>query len=213
MSEISSPLPTAYASLEPAEVWRHFGALNAIPRPSGHEDGARAYVQRVAEEHQAMWKTDARGNIVVRVPARGSSDAAPIVVLQSHLDMVCQKRPDVTHDFFKDPITPRRIGDQIYASGTTLGADNGVGAAMALAVLTAPGLTHGPLELLFTVEEETGLYGAANLNPELVRGRRMINLDSEDPKELTIGCAGGRFDSLASNQSGSGGSGSLSSGS
>lgn len=191
MSESIAALPAAYADLEPAEVWRHFGALNSIPRPSGHEDGARAYVQHIAEENQAMWKTDARGNIVVRVPNRGGSDTSPIVVLQSHLDMVCQKRPDVTHDFLKDPITPRRLDDKIYASGTTLGADNGIGAAMALAVLTTPGLIHGPLELLFTVEEETGLYGAANLNPEIVRGRRLINLDSEDPKELTIGCAGG----------------------
>jgi dipeptidase D len=196
MPESLAALPAAYANLEPAEVWRHFGALNSIPRPSGHEDGARAYVQRVAEEHQAMWKTDARGNIVVRVPPRGGKDSSPVVVLQSHLDMVCQKRPDVTHDFLKDPITPRRLGDQIFASGTTLGADNGVGAAMALAVLTAPGLTHGPLELLFTVEEETGLYGAANLNPELIRGRRLINLDSEDPKEITIGCAGGAGTSI-----------------
>lgn len=188
--------PTVYADLQPAAVWRHFGALNSIPRPSGHEEAARAYVQRVAESQQALWKTDARGNICVRVPARHAPIDAPIVVLQSHLDMVCQKRPDVIHNFSTDPIVPHQLEDKIYASGTTLGADNGMGAAMMLAVLTSPDLTHGPLELLFTVEEETGLYGAAHLDPELVRGRLLINLDSEDPDEITIGCAGGASTTL-----------------
>jgi dipeptidase D len=188
--------PPVYEGLEPASVWRHFGALNSIPRPSGQEDAARAYVQKLAESERAMWKTDARGNICVRVPARGSSPDTPVVVLQSHLDMVCQKRPDVTIDFTRDPITPRRLDDKIYASGTTLGADNGLGAAMMLALLTSHELTHGPLELLFTVEEETGLFGAAHLDPELVRGRLLVNLDSEDPEEITIGCAGGASTSL-----------------
>ncbi len=183
--------PAVYADLQPAEVWRHFGALNSIPRPSGREEAARAYVQKVAEAHQALWKTDARGNICVRVPPRRAPLNAPVVVLQSHLDMVCQKRPDVVHNFDTDPIVPHQLGDKIYASGTTLGADNGMGAAMMLAVLTSPELTHGPLELLFTVEEETGLFGAAHLDPQLVRGRLLINLDSEDPDEITIGCAGG----------------------
>ena len=182
-----------YADLEPREVWRHFDALNAIPRPSGREEEARQYVQKIAVENGAMWKTDARGNICVRVGARGpqSVEGKTIVVLQSHLDMVCQKRPDVAHDFERDAITPRRLGDKIYASGTTLGADNGIGAAMMLAVLSSPDVVNGPLELLFTVEEETGLYGAALLDPEIVRGQTMINLDSEDPDEITIGCAGG----------------------
>ncbi|RYG67176.1 aminoacyl-histidine dipeptidase [bacterium] len=188
--------PTVYEGLEPSAVWHHFGALNAIPRPSGQEEAARAYVQEVAESRRAMWKTDARGNICVRVPARGAAADAPIVVLQSHLDMVCQKRPDVKHDFDHDPIAPRRVDDRIYASGTTLGADNGMGAAMMLAVLTSDDLKHGPLELLFTVEEETGLFGAAFLDPELVRGRLLVNLDSEDPEEITIGCAGGASTSL-----------------
>lgn len=188
--------PAVYADLQPAAVWRHFGALNSIPRPSGHEEAARAYVQKVAEAHQALWKTDARGNICVRVPARRAPLNAPIVVLQSHLDMVCQKRPEVTHNFNIDPIVPHQLDGKIYASGTTLGADNGVGAAMMLAVLTSPELTHGPLELLFTVEEETGLFGAAHLDPELVRGRLLINLDSEDPDEITIGCAGGASTTL-----------------
>jgi len=191
-----SQLPDAYAGLEPSEVWRHFGAINQIPRPSGREDAARAFVQRLAEERRAMWKVDAFGNTVVRVPPREARADAPVVVVQSHLDMVCQKRPGVEHNFETDPILPRRDGDRIYASGTTLGADNGLGAALALALLTTNEIKHGPLELLFTTEEETGLYGATHLDPELVRGRLLINLDSEDPDELTIGCAGGAGTSL-----------------
>jgi dipeptidase D len=113
------------------------------------------------------------------------------VVIQAHLDMVCEKRPGVTHNFLTDPIQPRIEGGSVYATGTTLGADNGIGVACALATLTQPGLVHGPLELLFTVEEETGLHGAANVDPLLIAGRLLINLDSENPRELTIGCAGG----------------------
>ena len=186
-----SQLPAVYEGLQPTEVWRHFGALNQIPRPSGREEAARAFVQRLAEERRAMWKVDAYGNIVVRVPPREARADAPVVVVQSHLDMVCQKRPGVEHNFETDPIVPRREADRIYASGTTLGADNGLGAALALALLTTDGLKHGPLELLFTTEEETGLFGATHLDPDLVRGRLLVNLDSEDPNELTIGCAGG----------------------
>ena len=186
---------SAYAGLQPLEVWRHFAHLNAIPRPSEHEEAARAYVQNAAQSVGAKWKIDARGNICVQVGARGDESVvahdAPTVVLQSHLDMVCQKRPNVAHDFLNDPIVARREGDKIYASGTTLGADNGIGAAMMLAVLTSPNLTHPNLELLFTVEEETGLDGAAHLDADLVHGRLMINLDSEDPDEITVGCAGG----------------------
>ncbi|MBW3636225.1 MAG: beta-Ala-His dipeptidase [Armatimonadetes bacterium] len=191
-----TPLPPAYFGLEPAAVWQHFGALNQIPRPSGQEDAARAYVQHMAQNHGATWQTDARGNLVVRVAAREARGDAPIVTLQSHLDMVCQKRPDVAHDFNLDPIVPRRDGDKIFALGTTLGADNGIGAAMMLAILTNPPTRHGPLELLFTVEEETGLFGAAHLDGQLVRGRLLVNLDSEEGDEITVGCAGGATTNL-----------------
>ena len=191
-----TPLPAAYENLEPAAVWKQFAALNAIPRPSGAEDAARAYVQQLAATREARWDMDARGNLVVHLPASDARRAAPTVVLQSHLDMVCQKRPNVEHDFDVDPIVPRREGDRIYATGTTLGADNGLGAAMMLAILSEDNIEHPPLELLFTVEEETGLFGAAELEPELVKGRLMINLDSEDPDEITIGCAGGAGTSL-----------------
>lgn len=181
-----------YSGLEPREMWRHFAALNSIPRPSGQESAARAYVKQIAEAADATWQEDSAGNIVVRVRASSPEEAStPGVVIQSHLDMVCEKRPDVTHSFETDPIVPRRDGDRIYASGTTLGADNGIGAAMALALLTTPDVQHGPLELLFTVEEETGLYGAMKLDPALLQSRMMVNLDSEDPEEITVGCAGG----------------------
>ncbi len=190
------PLPAAYENLEPAAVWKQFAALNAIPRPSGAEDAARAYIQQLAAAREARWDVDARGNLVVQLPASDANVEAPIVVLQSHLDMVCQQRPNVNHDFDVDPILPRREGDKITATGTTLGADNGLGAAMMMAILAEDGLKHPPLELLFTVEEETGLFGATELDPELVKGRLMINLDSEDPDEITIGCAGGAGTSL-----------------
>jgi dipeptidase D len=180
-----------YAGLEPRELWRHFGALNRIPRASHNEAAARAYVQQAADAAGARWQTDAYGNTVVTVPASPGREGAAPVVIQAHLDMVCEKRPDVVHDFSRDPIRPQLQGDRISATGTTFGADNGIGAAAALAAMTDPSVEHGPLELLFTVEEEIGLNGAANLDPALVSARRLINLDSENPRELTIGCAGG----------------------
>jgi dipeptidase D len=180
-----------YEGLEPRELWRHFGELNGTPRPSKKEAAARDYVLRVAAAAGAEAITDARGNAIIRVPATTDGSGAPSVAVQAHLDMVCEKRPGVQHDFDTDPIRPRIEGDWVYATGTTLGSDNGIGAAAALALLTERGLAHGPLELLFTVEEETGLHGAANLDPSQVRSRLMINLDSEDPSVLTVGCAGG----------------------
>lgn len=185
-------LPPAYEGLEPVEVWRHFAALNAIPRPSGHEDAARSVIQALADAAGFPWSTDAVGNLVVRLPATVPGDDAPTTIVQSHLDMVCEARPGLSVDWLTDPIRPERAEDVIRASGTTLGADNGIGAAMAMALITAPGLEHGPLELLFTVEEEVGLSGAMALDGSLLGGRLLINLDSEDPEELTIGCAGGR---------------------
>ena len=180
-----------YHGLEPRGLWTHFAALNRIPRRSGREAAAREYVQRVAAAAGASWSQDERGNTVVRVAGTPGAEDAPVVAVQAHLDMVCEKRPEVEHDFDRDPIRPRVEGDQVYAGGTTLGADNGIGAAAALALLTERDLEHGPLELIFTVEEETGLYGAMALDPSLVQARMLVNLDSEDPRELTIGCAGG----------------------
>lgn len=180
-----------YEDCTPPELWRHFAALNRIPRRSGNEAEARDYVRTVAEAAGAEFLTDAFGNAVVRVAATPGREAAPVTAIQAHLDMVCEKRPEVEHDFDRDPILPRREGDRVYATGTTLGADNGIGAASALAVLTTPKLEHGPLELIFTTEEEVGLRGATALDPALLSAAYLINLDTEEPDEVIIGCAGG----------------------
>lgn len=180
-----------YDGLEPAELWRHFAALNEIPRPPGHEAAARAYVRQVADAHGAELVQDEHGNALVRVRGRDAfADARPVAV-QAHLDMVCDSAPGVQHDFTRDPILARRDGDTIRARDSTLGADNGIGVAAALALLTQPDVRCGPLELLFTVEEETGLYGALALDANMLRARSLINLDSEDDDALTVGCAGG----------------------
>ncbi len=184
-------LPAAYEGLEPAPVWRAFALLNSIPRPSGREAAVRAAIFELAQDRGLETRCDERGNSVVLVPARGAAPEAKSVALQAHLDMVCQKTPEVTFDFDSDAIVPRREGDRIFASGTTLGADNGIGVAFMIALLEEVADVHPPLELLFTVEEETGLYGAALLDPGLVSARRLINLDSEEDDEITIGCAGG----------------------
>ena len=184
-------LPQAYDQLEPAPVWSAFALLNSIPRPSGGEKTLREAICHLAQERECEFQTDERGNLVVRVPGKSCTSDAPVVALQAHLDMVCQKRPEVEIDFERDAIVPRRDGDKIFASGTTLGADNGIGVAFMIALLEGEAPAHPPLELLFTVEEETGLYGAALLDPSLVSARRLINLDSEEDDEITIGCAGG----------------------
>lgn len=182
---------SVYEGLEPAHLWQYFADLNMIPRPPGHEAKARSYVQEVAEKGGAEYRIDARGNMVVYLPALGAAPQAPSVAVQAHLDMVCEKRSGLEHDFFSDPITPRRQGDWIYGSGTTLGADNGIGVAACLSLITDSSTVHGPLELVFTVEEETGLHGASDLDTSLINSRMLINLDSEDPAGVTVGCAGG----------------------
>jgi dipeptidase D len=180
-----------YAGLEPVELWRHFAALNRIPRAPANEAGAREYVRSVAVAAGGEFAADARGNALVRVAARPGRERAVTIAVQAHLDMVCESAPGVEFDFARDPILARRDGDVISARETTLGADNGIGAAAALALLSTPELPCGPLELLFTVEEETGLHGALELDASLLRARSMINLDSEDDQALTVGCAGG----------------------
>src|SRR6185312_13865644 len=174
-------------------LWKHFDDLLTIPRPSKHEEKARDYVIGVAERKGLRHREDTIGNVVVLKPASPGKEASPAVVLQAHLDMVTEKNAGTVHDFFKDPILPRREGDWVKATGTTLGADNGIGAATLLAVLDADDLVHGPLELLFTVDEETGLTGALDLDPVALdlKGRLLLNLDSEEEDTVTVGCAGG----------------------
>jgi dipeptidase D len=187
-----------FAGLEPEDVWTHFAELTRIPRASKHEELARAYVAGWAQRRGLETRVDEAGNVVVRVGATTGRERTPIVVLQSHLDMVCERDPDSPFDPTEGRIRVVREGDWVLAEGTTLGADNGIGVAAALAVADDAGLEHGPLELLFTVSEEQGLDGAKALDPVLVRGRLLLNLDGTSDGALTIGCAGSVHTSCAS---------------
>lgn len=182
----------AIRGIEPQIFWNSFAAISAIPRPSGHEEGVGRYVLDRARQLGFEAAQDGCGNIVVRLPATPGKERVASICLQSHLDMVCEKNEGKVHDFLKDPIELVRQGDVITANGTTLGADNGIGVATSLAIMEDRTLEHGPLELLFTVEEETGLRGAKNLSPQLVASRTLLNLDSEEEGAFYIGCAGGK---------------------
>ncbi len=177
--------------LEPRLLWKHFDMIRTIPRCSGQEERAREYVTGFGRDHGFETQQDETGNAVVKVPASPGLESAPTVILQGHLDMVCEKNSDVEHDFSKDPIEVEIDGDWITARGTTLGADNGVGLAAALAVAEDPTVKHGPLELLFTVDEETGLTGARTLAKGMLKGKILLNLDSEELGAVFVGCSGG----------------------
>lgn len=180
-------------SLEPKAVFSQFARILAIPRPSGHEEKIAEHVLEAAKRKGASAERDAAGNVVVRVAATKGREKSPVTVLQTHLDMVGEKRATSAHDFTKDPIRPRLDGEWLYATETTLGADNGIGVAAALAILEneSGDLVHGPLELLFTIDEETGLTGAKKLSPKILKGKRLLNLDSEEDGLFFIGCSGG----------------------
>jgi dipeptidase D len=179
------------SGVKPEKVWEHFTAISMIPRCSQNEDGIRKYLTEQADSRGLEWDGDEAGNIAIRVPATSGYENRETVVLQGHMDMVCEKNADTSHNFATDPIKLRRDGDTLHAEGTTLGADNGIALAMGLAVLDDPEAEHGPLELLFTTDEESGLTGALGLDPALIRGRTLINLDSEEEGVFYIGCAGG----------------------
>ena len=183
--------------LNPTSLWTHFAEFLKIPHCSGNEKAIGDYIVSVAKRNQLEWQRDGVGNVVVSKPASPGMEKSPGVILQGHLDMVCEKNSDVEHDFSQDPIQAEIIDDWIQAKGTTLGADNGIGNAAALAIMEDKTLNHPPLEFLFTVEEETGLTGATQIKPDFLKGTRLLNLDSEDEGEFTIGCAGGA-DSLIS---------------
>jgi dipeptidase D len=183
-------MATFVSDLEPRPLWRHFDQILATPRPSKQEAALRDAIRSWAAGRKLATRVDAYGNLVVAVPASAGREGAHTVVLQSHLDMVAEKNSDVAFDFERDPIVPRREGDWLYATGTTLGADNGIGVAAMLAAAESDGV-HGPLELLFTVEEENGLLGASALDPALVTGRTLLNLDTEEEGSLYVGCSGG----------------------
>ena len=187
---------TFVETLEPQALWLHFDRILTIPRGSGDEERMRQHVTAIAQGCGLAAKTDATGNVVVRKPGTTGRESAPVTVLQSHLDMVNEKNSDVDHDFATDAITPARDGDYLTAEGTTLGSDNGIGVAAMLALMEATDVAHGPLEFLFTVDEETGLTGASNLDGDLLEGRRLLNLDSEEEGALYVGCAGGADSNL-----------------
>lgn len=168
-----------------------FEAISAIPRCSKNESQVATWLMDWAREHGYAYRSDAAGNLVIRVPASAGMQDRPTVILQGHMDMVCEKTPASTHDFERDPIRVVRDGDWIHAEGTTLGADNGIALAMAMALTGDKSVCHPPLELLFTVDEESGLIGAHKLDASLIEGRILINIDSEDEGVFTIGCAGG----------------------
>lgn len=182
--------------LKPSLIWECFDEITKVPRPSCHEEKIRAYLLDFAKKHGIESKTDKVGNVVLKKPASKGFESAPTVVLQSHMDMVAEKNGDVQHDFLNDPIQTYIDGDWVKAKGTTLGADNGIGMAAALAVMADDTLRHGPIEALFTMNEEVGLEGAQNLGEGMIDGKILINLDSEDDGEIFIGCAGG-IDSTA----------------
>ncbi|RLF54616.1 MAG: cytosol nonspecific dipeptidase [Thermoplasmata archaeon] len=177
--------------LEPKIVWKHFDEIRKIPRCSKHEEKIREHIVNFAKRHNLEYQVDKVGNVVVRKPASKGMEDRPMVVLQSHMDMVCEKNKDVVHDFSKDPIKVKIDGEWVKAEGTTLGADDGIGVATALAILEEKDLKHPPIEALFTVDEETGLTGAFAIEKDFLKGRVMINLDSEDFGVIYIGCAGG----------------------
>ena len=183
--------------LKPELVWKHFEDITKIPRPSKHEERILEYLKNFANERSFEMREDSTGNIVVLRPGSSGGENAPIIIIQSHVDMVCEKNRDSDHDFMKDPLQLYIEDGWLKAEGTTLGADNGIGVAAAMALLDMPDTVKlPPLECLFTVDEETGLTGAFALSGEIIKGRTMLNLDTEDWGEICIGCAGGGDSSI-----------------
>jgi dipeptidase D len=178
--------------LQPSAIWGYFYEITQIPRPSKKEERIVAWLLDFAKEHNLEVKKDHVGNVLITKPATKGKEHVPTVILQSHVDMVCEKNANVTHDFDKDPIETIIDGDWVKANGTTLGADNGIGVAAQMAILAANDIAHGKIEALFTVDEETGLTGAYALEKDFLTGKMLINLDTEEEGEIYIGCAGGK---------------------
>lgn len=182
--------------LKPQGVFHYFAEICKVPRPSKKEEKIIAYLQAFGKKHNLETLTDEVGNVLIKKPATPGMENRKTIVLQSHVDMVCEKNNDVQHDFLNDPIETEIDGEWLKAKGTTLGADNGIGVATELAILADDTIAHGPLECLFTIDEETGLTGAFALKEGFMNGDILLNLDSEDEGELFIGCAGG-IDTIA----------------
>lgn len=184
-------MTTAIRELSPQPVWNYFSDLNAVPRPSKQEERAIEFIIDFGKSLGLETTRDAIGNVLIRKPATPGKENSPVVCLQSHLDMVHQKNAGTDFDFSRQGIKMLLEGDWVKADGTTLGADNGIGVAYAMAVLASKDLAHPSLEALFTIDEETGMTGAKNLKGGLMKAKYLLNLDTEDDTELCIGCAGG----------------------
>ncbi|MDH6354999.1 dipeptidase D [Dysgonomonas sp. PH5-45] len=178
--------------LKPEIVWKYFHEITQVPRPSKKEGKIIEYLLEFAKKNNLNAVKDDAGNVLITKPATKGYENLPVVILQSHIDMVCEKNNDTVHDFENDPIQTYVDGDWLKAKGTTLGADNGLGMAAELAVLASDDIEHGPIECLFTIDEETGLTGAYALGKDFLKGKILINLDTEEEGELYIGCAGGK---------------------
>ena len=178
--------------LKPSRVFEQFARINAIPRPSKREEKMIEYLRSFGESHNLETQVDETGNVIIRKPATPGMEQKPTIILQSHMDMVCEKLPEVEHDFDRDPIQTYVDGEWMKAKGTTLGADDGIGCAIELAILDSNDIEHGPLECVFTRDEETGLTGAEGMKAGFMTGDMLINLDSEDEGQIFVSCAGGR---------------------
>ena len=177
--------------LQPSRIWTYFAQICQIPHPSKHEQALSEWIIQLAKAHRCEILQDQKGNLLIRKKPTQGCEAAPVTILQAHLDMVCQANKSTLHEFATDPIQPYIDGDWVKAKGTTLGADNGIGLASCLAILTDPSIKHGPLEILLTVDEEAGMGGAFALQPGWLTGRYLINTDAEQDDEIFVGCAGG----------------------
>src|SRR5271157_4094939 len=182
----------AIEGLKPGLLWKYFAEISKIPRGSKNEKQISAYIVLTAKSQGLEVKQDKFLNVVVKKPASPGRENVASLCLQGHLDMVCEKNKETVHNFEKDPIELVRKGNMLMANGTTLGADNGVAVATNLAIMEDKSLVHGPLELLFTIDEETGLTGASNLAPDSLESKTLMNLDSEEEGALYVGCSGGK---------------------
>ncbi len=181
----------AIKNLKPEILWQRFYEISQVPRPSKKEEKILTHLRKLCNELNVSYKEDAVGNLLLSVPATKGFENKPVVVLQAHVDMVCEKNKSTQHDFDNDPIKLINENGWIKADGTTLGSDNGIGVAAALATITDTSFQHGPLEILLTIDEETGLTGASNLQPGFVSGKMLLNLDSEEDGAFYVGCSGG----------------------
>jgi dipeptidase D len=182
----------AIEGLKPEILWQRFYEISQVPRPSKKEGKILDHLKKLFKELNLTFRQDGLGNIVVNIPATPGYEKIPAVVLQGHVDMVCEKNKDTKHDFENDPIKLKREDGWITAEGTTLGSDNGIGLAAALSVITDESVIHGPLQILFTVDEETGLTGATKMKPGLISGKILLNMDSEEDGAFYVGCSGGQ---------------------